>query len=232
MTALFAAAVVVMSALPAEASSSWEMVERWAGHQVVLGLQDLTLVGEVETRTESFVIADVRRRGDDYRLTQYTCRVAISPVAGVQAELTDAAVRALPPATIEFRRENGEPVAPVAWTTVWDDSDHDQDGNAGVTVSVDAPLCGGSIYISTVTDTNARLLPYSSGIEGAVDVQVSQKILGTSNWCLDVATGDSVEKVQGRVRYAPIDASATCDQLFRSGWPVFVPDELLTTASN
>lgn len=225
-----ASAWIALASTALAQEPSWELVERWAGHQVVLGRQDLTLAGEVETRTDSFVIADVRRQGARYRLTQYTCRVAIAQVAGVQAELSDAAVRSLPPATIELERRADGAFRAASWTTVWDDRDHEGDGNAGVTVSIDAPLCGGSLYISTVTTTNARFLPFEAGADGEVDVTVSQRILDTSNWCLDVATADSVERVRGRVRYAPIAQEATCDQLFADGWPVFVPDELLSTA--
>ena len=58
----------------------------------------------MDTRTESFVIADVRRYPDRYLLTQYTCRVDMGEVAGVSATITDASAQATPAVTFEIPR--------------------------------------------------------------------------------------------------------------------------------
>lgn len=209
----------------AAVTTEWRIVERWAGHQVVSGRKDLSVLGEVETRTESFLIADVSRRGDDYRLTQYTCRVAMSPVNGVQAKIADRAVRSLPPATIEFSSRPGGQFSPSRWNTGWGVADYDRDGRQGLTVTVDAPLCGGALYISSTTQTDAQWEAYDAGLEANLEVSVEQDILDTSNWCLDLATSDTTETVVGKVRYLPVSKESTCDRLFSSGWPVLVPTE-------
>ncbi|MEM6730901.1 MAG: hypothetical protein AAF658_05060 [Myxococcota bacterium] len=198
-------------------------LERWAGHQVVLGSQDLALLGAIDTRAESFVIADVRRYPDKLVMTQYTCRVAMAEAAGVQASMKDTTARTLPPVKIEIPVGDAGGYRPSTWVSEWGSADFDGDGEDGVTVEVDAPLCGGSLYLSSRTTTKALVNPYQKAIEAFIDVRVEQEILDTSNICLDLATSDSIEEVAGRVRYAPVASSSTCDSLFRQGWPVLVP---------
>lgn len=198
--------------------------ERWAGHQRVEGQRSLTLLGDIETRTDSFVLADVRREGDKVYLTQRTCRVAIAKAAGVKATISDTTARRLPPVSIELQRAGERRYRPASWVSRWDASDHDGDGEAGVTVKVDAPLCGGSLYVSSVTTTRAMVQPFAEAIEAWVDVTVEQTILDTSNVCLDLTASDTVERVTGRVQYVPVDADASCESLVRSGWPVTLPE--------
>lgn len=198
--------------------------ERWAGHQRVEGQRNLTLLGNIETRTDSYVLADVRREGDRVYLTQRTCRVSIAKAAGVQASISDATARRLPPVSIELQRIGDRRYRPASWVSRWDASDHDGDGEAGVTVTVDAPLCGGSLYVSSVTTTRAMVQPYADAIEAWVDVMVEQTILDTSNVCLDLTASDTVERVTGRVQYVAVDTDASCESLVRSGWPVTLPE--------
>lgn len=198
-------------------------LERWAGRQVVLGEQDLTLLGTVDTRAESFILADVRRHPDRYVLTQYTCRVDLAEVAGVSARMSDPAAQAVPPVTIEIPRKPDGTPEPVSWVVDWGSTDHDGDGNRGVTVSVGAPLCGGELYLSSRTTTKAYVFERDAALEASVDVTVEQTIFDTSNVCLDLATSDSVEQVSGRVKYVPVSKSETCSSLLRKGWPVPPP---------
>lgn len=198
-------------------------LERWAGRQVVLGEQDFTLVGTVDTRAESFVIADVRRYPDRYVMTQYTCRVDMAEVAGVSAKMTDATAQSTPPVTIEIPRDRRGRLAPVTWVSDWGDSDLDGDGERGATVAIGAPLCGGDLYLSSRTTTKAYPFERDAALEASVDVTVEQRILDTSNLCLDLATSDSREQVSGRVKYLPVAKHETCASLLRKGWPVSAP---------
>lgn len=198
-------------------------LERWAGRQVVLGEQSITFVGTVETRAESFVIADVRRYPDRYVMTQYTCRVNLAEVAGVRAKIADGTAQSVPPVTFEVPRSADGSLAPVSWVTDWGEADHDGDGNRGVTVEVGAPLCGGYLYLSSRTTTKSYMFERKQALEASLDVTVEQRIFDTSNICLDVATSDTVEQVSGRVTYAPVARSETCASLLRKGWPVAAP---------
>ena len=198
-------------------------LERWAGRQVVLGEQSFTLVGTVDTRAESYVLADVRRYPDRYVLTQYTCRVDLAEVAGVSAEMSDASAQSVPAVTIEIPRAEDGTLKPVRWVADWGRSDLDGDGYPGLTVASGAPFCGGDLYLSSRTTTKAFVFERDRALEASVDVTVEQSIMDTSNVCLDLATSDSTESVTGRVKYVPVKNSATCASLLREGWPVAAP---------
>lgn len=196
---------------------------RWAGFQRVVGYKDLVFLGKVDTQTDSFLLADVQEEDGRLVLTQRTCRVNIAEVAGVQASIEDRAAQRLPQVVIEFEKAVGGSFKPASWVSRWGQNDDDGDGEAGVTIEVDAPLCGGSLRVASTTTTEAQARRVADAIEASVDVTVEQSILETSNFCLDLTASDTVEQVHGKVLYVPVPSSATCASLLGRGWPVTPP---------
>lgn len=214
---MVSAAVLVIAMLPPPPGAGTDL---WAGHQVVWGKRKIPVLGERETRTETFVLARVRRLGSDIELAQGACRVVVKDVAGVRTRIAAAAVRRLP--VVWFRLE-GNAVGDGwrgRWRSGWDARDWDGDGRPGLRVEVGAPLCGGSVYVATESESRAEAEPYGAAVRGRVSVTVYQRVLGASNVCLELAGRDTEEEQRGVFAYQPVPADSTCDSLAEAGWPV------------
>ncbi|HWB78728.1 MAG TPA: hypothetical protein VG755_27370 [Nannocystaceae bacterium] len=190
--------------------------EVWAGHQIVFGSRDVPFEGTVATRTDTFTLARVRRRDDSVELTQIACRVLVEPVAGVEVKI-DAA--ALPRSAMRFAKDDaGEFVADAQLG--WGEDDVDGDGNPGVTVRVQAPVCSGELYVSNQSRTRAQAAYDRDRFEGRAAVRVVQHIIDAKGACLSVVARDTDERVRGPFAFVRVAADATCEQLLRDGWPV------------
>ncbi|MEM6294651.1 MAG: hypothetical protein AAGA54_25475 [Myxococcota bacterium] len=189
--------------------------EVWAGHQVSFGKREVPFKGEVQTRTDTWTIARVRQEDDRLTLTQEACMVVIKPVAGVKVRM-DA--RALPSNAFDFS-SNGVDLKGSSLVK-WADEDVDGDGNPGMTVHVDSPVCSGDLYVSNKSKTSARASLEDGALRGKARVNVEQQVLGAKGACLSVVASDTREVVTGPFAYAPVAAGATCRSLFQSGWPV------------
>lgn len=204
-----------------KAGSEAEVVktEHWAGHQVVYGKRDVPVLGTLQTRMDTWVIARVRRSEAEIQIDQRACKVNYEDIGGVKVYV-DA--DALPDSRLIFERVEGTPHYLMSGTVNWGKEDIDGDGEPGMSVYVDAPVCSGKLHVTNKTTTNARAFGDEDGspIYGEVTVSVRQKILGADGKCLAGMAKDSFERSKGSFRYAKIKANETCQSLLDAGWPV------------
>lgn len=203
---------------------AWYLGHTWVGNR-----RDLPVLGSIETRTDTWVLAHVRPVEGGYELVQQPCAFKIRPTAGVRVRMEDAAVRLLPEARFTLREpdpdrsdpDRSDPAALQAppWLSGWGEEDIDADGLPGATIRVHAALCGGHLQVASQTRSQATAAWQGAALVGELGVEVSQRILDASGACLRVVARDSVERMQGRFRYEPAPPGATCDALPLSAWP-------------
>lgn len=192
--------------------------EHWAGHQVTFGTRDVPVLGTLETRLDTYVIARVRRQGGTVQIDQRACKVEYGDVGGVKVYV-DA--NSLPDSRIVFEQVEGTPHYAMSGTVNWGEEDIDEDGNPGMRVYVDAPICSGNLHVTNKTTTAARAFSDDGGpLYGEVTISVRQKILGAEGRCLAAMSEDSYERSKGSFRYTKIKANETCKSLLDAGWPV------------
>ena len=104
----------------------------------------------------------------------------------------------------------------------WGEEDLDEDGNPGLRVYIDAPVCSGNLHVTNKTTTNARGFGDDKGtpIHGEVTISNRQKILDADGKCLSAMAKDSYERSKGSFRYVRIKAGDTCSSLLGAAWPV------------
>ena len=203
------------TAAPAPAASQ----ERWVGHQVVYGNTQVPFMGEKQTRTDSYLLADVKRKGNTIALSQMACKVTFKEIAGVKVDIPTRALLRLPKAEILFEsRQSVLKAAP--WSVGWRSKDIDRDGSPGLSISVDASVCSGKLYVSSNTQSIAVAKPTSDGIVGKIKVHVKQKILGSDNLCLRMFSSDTEEHQTGGFAYRRVSEKTTCEHLLSAPWPV------------
>ncbi|NVB38174.1 hypothetical protein G6O69_10050 [Pseudenhygromyxa sp. WMMC2535] len=192
--------------------------EYWAGHQVVFGTREVPVLGTLQTRMDTYTLARVRKQGDSVQIDQRACKVDYGDVGGVKVYVD---VDALPDSRIVFERVEDTPHYSMSGTVNWGKEDIDEDGNPGMRVWIDAPVCSGALHVTNKTTTNARAFSEDGGpLYGEVTISVRQKILGAESKCLAALTEDSYERSKGSFRYAKIKADDTCKSLLDAGWPV------------
>lgn len=197
--------------------------ELWVGHQVVKGARSVPILGTLETRTDSYYLAKVERRDGELRLVQTTCKMKIARFAGVQVSFLDDGVRKMPPTEISYLRQ-GERWEAQPWITQWEQEDVDGDGKPGATVQVEAPVCGGTVFVSGYSKAMARGAEEEGGLVGEIRAKIGHKILGTSGGCIKLVAKDSEETVAGTFAYLPAPEGATCESLAAASWPVQAPE--------
>lgn len=214
-----AVCVVFLLSESSATSANGQIEEQWAGHQVVWGAMDVPFLGERRTRSETFVLAKVRRQGNRLRFSQRACAVRFKKVAGAQVSIEDALVRALPAVDFEFEVEGGVARAP-SWKAAWGRADVDKDGNPGMSIHVDAPLCDGVLYVATTTVSLATGYPLENGLAGEIAVRMRQDFLGADALCLRLFGKDRSENQRGRFVYKRVSPKETCESLMKKSWPV------------
>lgn len=208
------------SPVSADPVSATRDTETWVGHQINRGRREVHLMGTLETRTDTWVVATVRRPdARTVEISERACRVRVAEVAGVQVSMSEAAVRRLPPVLIRYLRDpRSELWHAGPWRAGWDGSDHDGDGHPGFTIEVDAPLCGGRLHVASEVQSIGRARWIGDALRGELKVKLAQKILGAEGACLSVVSSDSEDRLTGRVAYAKVAPGATCEDLARAGW--------------
>ncbi|AKU90101.1 hypothetical protein [Vulgatibacter incomptus] len=214
---LAAAGLVALSVPPDSAKPEKE--ELWAGHELIIGARTVPILGTLETRTEIFEIARVVRTDDEIRLVQQKCKLEIARFAGVHVFFLPEGIPKMPPSTFAFRKK-GDRWETDPWETTWSTEDVDGDGKPGATVTVDAPICGGTVYVGSRSRSIARGKLVDGGLRGELRASVSQKILETSGGCIGLVAKDTEEKVGGNFAYTPVPAGTTCETLLAKGWPI------------
>lgn len=193
--------------------------EYWAGHQVVFGTREVPVLGTLETRMDTYVLARVRRSDNEIQIDQRACKIDYSDVGGVKIYV-DA--DALPDSRLLFERVEGTPHYSMTGVVNWGEEDLDEDGYPGLRVYIDAPVCSGNLHVTNKTTTNARGFGDDKGtpIHGEVTISNRQKILDADGKCLSAMAKDSYERSKGSFRYTRIKAGETCSSLLGATWPV------------
>jgi len=172
---------------------------------------------------DTFVLARVVAEGDKLRVEEQACAVDIAPVAGISVSMDPSHI---PPAKITLTRDSREPGWVGSAENGWGSTDIDGDGHPGLTITVDATICSGKLYVSQQASTVARLHRAGAQISGATHVRVEQKILGAEGACLSAFARSSREVVSGPRSYVPVPEQTTCASLLRKPWPVRATREL------
>ncbi len=196
------------------------VTEYWAGHQVVYGTREVPVIGTMNTRMETFVIAQAQRQGDNIVVEQSACKVIYYDEGGVNVYFD---VSALPDSRMIFERVEDTPLFTMTNEVKWGEEDIDDDGNPGMKVTVDASVCSGDLHVTNRSITNARASEDNEGkvvLSGQVTVSIRQKILGAEGRCLSALAEDSYERSTGGFKYVPISADMNCRKLIDAGWPV------------
>lgn len=221
-----APAAVEQAATPATEASAEPSVgsiaveEIWIGHQVVSGTRAVPVIGDLETRSDSYVLATVQRKQDEIILRQHACGFAFKKVLGVAVTMRSETVARLPVSTIRFRRVEGERYRSAPFAVVWGKEDIDGDGNPGATVDVDSALCGGQVFTAANTITNAEGTLTADGMEGSVRVHNHEQVIDATSYCLRAGSQDKDEIQRGVFRYLRAPAGTTCASLAGRPWPV------------
>ncbi len=209
LTMMVAVTALAATLAPADAP------EVWAGHQVSFGTRKLPLSGTVKTRSDVWTLATVSRGPGGIRLEQRACMVTFSAVGGVSVRM-DAT--ALPRSVMKFEPREGtfRGRSAVSWGT----EDDDDDGNPGMTVSVDSVPCSGDVYVTSASATTAvAAFANPAEFRGQATVAIRQTVLGASSRCLKLGAGETTQTVGGPFAFVPVDPHATCTQLMQKGWP-------------
>src|SRR5262245_38438157 len=177
----------------AEVEKAPPKTEYWAGHQVVFGTRKVPVLGVLETRMDTYVIARVRRTEETIQIDQRACKVDYADVGGVKVYVD---VDALPDSRIVFERVEGTPHYSMTGVVNWGEEDLDEDGKPGGRVYVDAPICSRNLDATNKTTTNARAFGDDEGspIHGEVTISNRQKILDAEGRCLSAMAKDSFER--------------------------------------
>lgn len=182
----------------------------WAGYQEVEGKREVPLLGVVKTLARTWFLAELTPTpSGGFRLTQRPCHVEFKPVMGVRVGMAPEAVPKLPPSVGTFEPE-GPGFAAQGWVTAWDATDIDQDGHPGVTMRIEAPLCGGLLYVASQATTRARARMQGDALEGRVQVDVKQQVLGAEGACLRQFAASEAEQVSGWFRLVPMPEGTQC----------------------
>lgn len=188
--------------LPEPPDETKATTELWIGSLSVPGIRKVPLLGKVEFRTDTHLLAAVVWLDENrFRITQQTCQVKFPKSMGAQITMPDAASRAVQPASYDWSSDDNKQWTAGPWPSGWTEDDHDQDGFPGITFGVEAPFCGGDLYVSSAAEQTAkgRRLP-DGDLQASIDVHVSQTILGARGPCLNLMARDTTDWMHGQFR--------------------------------
>ncbi len=203
--------------------------ELWAGHQVVLGRQEVPVLGEIVTRTDTYFLAKVwRREAGVLEFLPVSCRIDVKEATGVKVRFDPETPPKLPPARMTLVPAGEDTYYALPWVAQWGKEDIDGDGHPGVTVSVEAPVCSGRLYVASRSRHRARARRQGEAIVGEVKVRVEQRMLGADGVCLKMIATDSVQDMVGTFAWRRVDRRASCASLAKGEWPVEAPPASLS----
>jgi hypothetical protein len=211
---------VLLAAKGAAGATDGADSETWVGHYIQEGLRKVPLSGQKQVHTETFVIAQVHRSGDQLNFIESVCRIEVRPVKKVTVTMSPATIAHLPPTKFTLNVQDGQISGP-AWTSGWGTEDVEDDGHPGATVHVGGTFCSGDLYISNQTRTSLTSGKMEdSRLSGLVSGLVRQRVLGADGICLRTMVGDSEEVQMGTLAYARVEDGTTCQSLGGKPWPV------------
>lgn len=191
----------------------------WVGVISVLGSRKIPLLGKIDFQTDTYVLAHATKRSDhQWDVRQSTCRVAFPKTMGAEISVDPTAFSKIPKADFTWVIGQDGTWNAGPWRSGWDESDHDGDGEAGLTLNVAAPFCGGDLFASSEATQTATGRPTATDlIAGDIRVHVIQKTLGTRGPCLGLMARDSDDWMDGRFRMMRAPEGTTCDS--ELDWP-------------
>jgi hypothetical protein len=198
--------------------------EHWAGKLTVIGYRRIPFLGKVEFRTSNRLIATVTRKDGRIELDQQVCSIDFEKVFGAKLHIDPDAPPRMPHAQPKFTPLADGSYMADFWTSGWDQTDHDQDGDPGVSIDVRAPLCGGDVFMESHARSESRAVPWHGALAGKIRVEVTQKVLGTHGACLAFMAKDHTQWLHGFVAYEPLDGPRGCDDMGPFSWPDYEAD--------
>lgn len=191
----------------------------WIGYQEVTGEKAVPVLGTLKTRNRAWFLAERRPTAEGFVIVQRPCHVDFDPVMGVKVKVSPALLRNLPATEAHFTPLPDGTFGARGWQSGWGPEDVDDDGRPGATVTVEAPMCGGKLYVASTSTTKARAKTHNGGLDGRVQVTVKQQILGAEGACLKSTAEDSLEHHAGWFRLVPTTPDTTCRTFSRQAWP-------------
>ncbi|MEQ8278899.1 MAG: hypothetical protein RMA76_30375 [Deltaproteobacteria bacterium] len=191
----------------------------WVRAQRTTTVVDVPVLGDTEVETVAIAIVDVRRVGDEYRMTEKVCAIESESVHGVVRTVYPRAfVVALSghdkPLRIE-RAESGLRWIEPRYERVVGEGDQDSDGHPGVTVRIEG-LVDGEVYVKQVgwQASEGRFVG-DDRVAGAVTFGLEQEILGATSERLQdpLPSRPHPEAKKNPFRARRIPTSATCAQV-------------------
>ncbi len=196
------------------------VTEKWIGTLAVLGSRKIPLLGTVEFRTDTHVLATATLEGPVWIVDQSTCSVVFKKVAGAKITLDETAPSKMPVSHFTWFHSDKEEWMAGPWASGWNEDDHDGDGHPGITMHVQAPFCGGDIYVGSKASQTARGKPGKGRVvEGSIDIHVEQNILGARGPCLRLMARDTKEWMRGKFAFVKVEDDATCDSIEEDDFP-------------
>jgi hypothetical protein len=204
---------------PAAVEAVW-----WVGEQVTDGVRKVPILGDVTSRTTIRTVARAAKQPDgSFVVVEKVCTIDVRTSGGVTLGFDPTFVANVPAATFRYvPGAEGWSVEP--WRAGWGDEDVDGNGVAGISVTVDAPICDGSLDIATRSLLRAAVAPDGEAFGGTVAVDIDRTVLGGSNACLRLVPRRTSETVTGTFRFVPAGQPVTCEALDPAAWPVRAPD--------
>lgn len=188
----------------------------FSGRQTVLGKRSLPVLGELDTRTDIWLLARIAHDDKGYRIEQSTCAIKVADVMGVSVDFPQRGAQKLPPVRYTIERDADGFFFTPPWASGWDASDYDGDGWPGITLDVDAGVCAGRLAVTSGAESRGHIrVATEEALELDIDVTINQKVLESDGWCLTFADKQTDDRFSGRVRYEPLPDSATCADVVR-----------------
>jgi hypothetical protein len=191
----------------------------YLGHQVVWGTVSVPLRGDLDIRTDTWMVVEMQTSDDgSVQWTQRDCNIAMSPMMGIKTAFAEGAVARLPKTVARF---TPGPLGTLTgrWKSTWTQADHDQDGFPGVSVHVDMPLCGGSVYITMTSHTDATATWVGQELLGEIKMTMERRTLGASNWCLRLGPNREEKTMVGVFLLQPVVGVSACEAVAADAWP-------------
>lgn len=220
--------------------SELDLSGRWARVEVTTALSDVPMIGGITSKTTSVVLLDVHKDAEGFSVEERVCNIENETLGGmVRARFPRAFLKAVSGSKTPARlvqtssglryvedrplRVRGARLADSEaedLPTRPDDpriEDSDEDGRPGLTVKVEG-MVEGEIYV-VQRDKSALAGQVRDGrrIEGLVDWQAEQQVLGASRSMLETNPDNRPhpEKSKSWFRMRRVPRSATCDQVLR-----------------
>lgn len=194
-------------------------VPQWYGYRVDEGTRRVPVIGELKTRMETWSVASIEPDGAGLLLRETPCRVRFESVAGVRVSM-DA--RYLPTTAVRFSLER-DGVHRASSVREWGAEDVDRDGRPGMTVTVDATICSGELWVANRASTEASGRHSGDRFQGRTRSRVHQTVLGRRGACLRATEERTDEVLTGRFAFRAARGRATCADLESQGWPPLGP---------